>query len=276
MPVAAICISVVNQKGGVGKTTTAVNLAVALAARGNRVLLLDYDPQGNASQFLGLGAALEAQGVYTAVSFTLDPSVPFAPFRNVCAHQGLDLVGSNDTLADLELHLLRDSMGAATRLAQAVARISQQYDYVIADCPPTLGMLAINAMAACPHILIPVKLEPASLPGAVRLAGHLQGLREKVNPQIRLLGVLGTFHRETGTMARDVLQQLELLFPGDLLRTRIHDSAAVGKSAGQGEPILTAAPNARAAAEHHALTDELLALLASRSTTATTQQQGAA
>jgi chromosome partitioning protein len=258
-------ISVVNQKGGVGKTTTAVNLGAVLAARGKRVLLIDYDPQGNASQFLGLYGEVEQPGVYTAASFTLDAKAEFRPFRDVQGHRGLDVIGANDTLADLELHLLRDVMGAPTSLAQAVGRIAPHYDYVLTDCAPTLGMLAINAIVACPDILVPVKLEPASVLGAVRLEGHLKGLAEKVNPEISILGVLGTFHRETGTMARDVLKQLEQLFGPLLLSTRIHDSAAVGKSAGHGAPIVLAAPTTRGAVEYDALTDELLARLDQRS-----------
>ena len=268
-------IAIVNQKGGVAKTTTAVNLAVALAAREKRVLLIDYDPQGNASQFLGLYDQLDRSHLYTSASFTLDSRAPFAPFRDVTGCRGLDLVPANDTLADLELELLRDSVGAPTRLAQAVARVAPHYDFILADCAPTLGMLAINAIAACPDILIPVKLEPASLPGAIRLAGHLQGLREKVNPNIAILGVLGTFFKETGTMSREVLNQLAELFGERLLKTRIHDSAAIGKSAGTGAPIYSAAPDKRGAVEYDALTDEILELLAHQKPSVSSTQMGA-
>ena len=161
-------------------------------------------------------------------------------------------------------------------LAQAVARVAPHYDFILADCAPTLGMLAINAIAACPSILIPVKLEPASLPGAIRLAGHLQGLREKVNPSIAILGVLGTFFKETGTMSREVLQQLTDLFGDRLLKTRIHDSAAIGKSAGKGAPIYSAAPDKRSAVEYDPLTDEILELFANHQTGFSPAQKGAA
>jgi chromosome partitioning protein len=269
-------ISVVNQKGGVGKTTTAVNLAAVLAARGKRVLLIDYDPQGNASQFLGLHGDLERDGVYTAASFSLDARAEFRPFRDVQGHRGLDIIAATDTLADLELHLLRDVMGAPTALAQAVGRVAPHYDYVVTDCPPTLGMLSINAIVACPDILIPVKLEPASVLGAVRLEGHLKALAEKINPSISILGVLGTFHREGGTMAREVLKHLGELFGDLLLATRIHDSAAVGKSAGKGEPIVLGAPSERGALEYDALTSELVARLDARTTSSPQSQKGAA
>ncbi len=268
-------ISIVNQKGGVAKTTTAVNLAVALASRLNRVLLVDYDPQGNASQFLGVYDQLGRADLYTSASFTLDARAAFAPVKDVNGHRGLDLVPANDTLADLELELLRDSMGASARLSQAVARVEPHYDFILADCAPTLGMLAINAMVACPDILIPVKLEPASLPGAVRLAGHLQGLREKVNPSIEILGVLATFFKETGTMSREVLGQLAELFGDRLLKTRIHDSASIGKSAGKGAPIYSLAPGQRGAVEYDQLTDELLDLIKNQESVISTQKGAA-
>src|SRR4051812_3076084 len=123
-------ISVVNQKGGVGKSTTAVNLAAVLADRGKRVLLIDFDPQGNASHFLGFVEKLEEEGLYTSADFTMEETAAFNPLRNVMP--GLDLVPANDALASIELPLLRDSLGGARKLANAVRRVESDYDFIIA------------------------------------------------------------------------------------------------------------------------------------------------
>jgi len=146
-------ISVVNQKGGVGKTTTAVNLGVALAKRGFHVLLIDYDPQANASSFLGFVARLEQPTLYTAAELTFGLG-RFEPLTDVLV-QGLDLVPAASALASLES---RHDANSARLLKRAVDRVAHGYDYIVADCAPTLGMLAVNAMVACPDVLLPVRL----------------------------------------------------------------------------------------------------------------------
>ena len=248
-------ISVVNQKGGVGKTTTAVNLAACLALRGKRVLLIDFDPQGNASQFLGLVSQLDDPGLYTSADLTLRRRA-FEPRRDVVV-SGLDLVPANDALAAIELQLL-SSVGGSHMLANALRAVAGDYDFVITDCAPTLGMLALNAMTACPEVLVPVRLEPASMPGALRLQANTDALRNMVQPELRLLGVLGTFYKETGCMAREAAARLEELFGEHVFRTRIHQSDSVGRSAGVSAPLLLTSPNRREAAEYELLTEEVL------------------
>jgi chromosome partitioning protein len=246
-------ISVVNQKGGVGKTTTAVNLAVALAMRGNRVLLIDYDPQANASNFLGFVSRLEGCRAYTASELTLGVG-SFAPATDVLVG-GLDLVPATQLLASLETRLAskRDA------LKRAVDRIAHRYDFVLADCAPTLGMLAVNAMIACPDVVLPVRLEPASIPGALRTQATVEALRRTANPSLRLLGTLGTFLKETGLMARQVSDQVGRVFGPLMFDTRIHQSDAVGRSAGKGLPILLDAPRRRESLEYQQFTQEVIA-----------------
>jgi chromosome partitioning protein len=195
----ARALSVVNQKGGVGKTTTALNLAAALARRGQRVLLIDCDSQCNASQFLGLAHLVRAPDVYGTYELVLGRG-EFSPQRDV-ALSGLDVVPATSRMADLEHELLRGVLlGPTRKLARAIAQIDSRYDFVIADCGPTIGLTTINAIAACPEVLIPVETLPASLPGVVQLQQLMEGIRTEVEPRVRLLGVLCTKLEETGRL----------------------------------------------------------------------------
>jgi len=250
-------LSVVNQKGGVGKTTTALNLAAAAALRGLRVLVLDYDPQGNASQFLGFVERLDDPSLYTSADFTLGRG-RFSP--QTTAIPGLELLPANAVLAGIERTLLQNVFAGSRRLATAVRSVEHRYDCIVADCAPALGMLAINAMAACPDVIVPVKLAPASVMGALGLQEHIAALREHVNPSIRILGILGTFHKETGSMTRAVLVKLRAIFGDELLfRTLIHASDRVERAAGMGAPIFSIEPHRREAIEYDLLAEEVLA-----------------
>jgi chromosome partitioning protein len=249
-------IAICNQKGGVAKTTTAVNLAVLFAQRGKRVLLVDYDPQGNASQFLGLTDELEDENLYSAAHLTLG-NRPFAPQRN-CAVPGLDLVPATDSLAALEFELLQDSRQGAHRLGLALNAVAQDYEVVIVDSPPTLGMLAINALVGCSNVLIPVKLSPASVPGAVRLHHTLEALRN-TNPYLKVIGVVGTFLNEAAKAPREVLAQLRELFGASVvLETAIHAAQGVDDAAGKGKPVVLTAPRSRGAQEYNSLAEEVI------------------
>jgi chromosome partitioning protein len=247
-------ISVVNQKGGVGKTTTAVNLGVALAMRGSRVLLVDYDPQANASNFLGFVSRLEGSPLFTSADLTLGLG-HFQPLADVLV-PGLDLVPATDVLASVEQGLAPNGIRL---LKRALDRVDHRYDFVLADCAPTLGMLAVNAMIACPEVLVPVRLEPASIPGALRTQATIEALRRSANPALRLLGALGTFHKETGVMARQACEHVAQIFGPRMFETRIHQSDSVGRAAGKGIPILLDAPMRREAVEYRRFTQEVIA-----------------
>jgi chromosome partitioning protein len=240
-------LAICNQKGGVGKTTTAVNLAVLLAQRGNRVLLVDYDPQGNASQFLGLVDELDDEALYTSATLTRGDR-PFAPKRDQVV-PGLDLVPATDSLASLEFELLQDTSRGAHRLGAALSAVAQDYAFIVVDSPPTLGMLSINALVACSNVLVPVKLSPASVPGAVRLHQTLEALRS-TNPYLKVTGVVGTFLAESAKAPREVLAQLRDLFGARAVcETAIHQAQGVDDASGKGRPVVLSSPRSRGAQE---------------------------
>lgn len=250
-------LAVCNQKGGVAKTTTAINLAVILAQRGKRVLLVDYDPQANASQFLGLIEQLEDESLYSSANLTLG-NRSFDPQRDFIV-KGLDLVPATYSLAALEYQLLQDTARGAHRLGSALSAVAGDYDYVIVDCPPTLGMLAINALIGCSNVLIPVRLSPGSVPGAVQLRETIESLREN-NPYLKIVGVVGTFLNEAAKTPKEVLTQLRLIFGEKLvLETSIHQAQGVDDAAGKGRPVILTAPKSRGALEYIALAEEVMA-----------------
>jgi chromosome partitioning protein len=267
-------LSIVNQKGGVGKTTTCVNLAANLAARGKRVLLIDYDPQGNCTQFLGLAHLTEDHHTYGAAEFTMGSArdgAPagangFAPQRDILLHEAgggegrLDLLPATEELAFIEANLLTDVIAGARRLLAAVKTIEPEYDFIIADCAPTMSILLLNAVCACPEVLIPVKLSAASVPGALRLRRHIQEkLRHSVDPGIHIMGVLGTFNSDSARKPREILGALREVFGSAVFETTIHTNQAADDAAEAGVPVVLGKPGARAAIQYDQLTDEVLA-----------------
>ncbi len=267
-------LSVVNQKGGVGKTTTCVNLAANLATRGNRVLLIDYDPQGNCTQFLGLAHLTEDPSTYGAADFTMGAARDgpaalangFAPQRDILGHEAggnpgrLDLIPSTEELAFIEANLLTDVIAGTRKLRSAVKTIESRYDFIIADCAPTMSILLVNAVCACPEVLIPVKLSAASVPGALRLRRHIEEkLRHSVDPSIHIMGVLGTFNSDAARKPREILSALREVFGPAVFETTIHANQAADDAAEAGVPVVLGKPGARAAIQYDKLTDEVLA-----------------
>ncbi len=246
-------IAVFNQKGGVGKTTTAVSLAVALVQAGARVLLVDLDAQSNATQFLGINCGAATWGAFRLLTVPEE----FCPQRSI-ALPGLDVVPGNFDDHSLNLELSKDARTGHSRLDAALSRHAVAYDYVIVDCAPTLSRTTLNALVAAPSVLVPIELAHAAAMAAVNLYGVLETFRITLQPRLHLLGVLGTFASQTERTPAQISKLLRTRFKHDMFETAIHTSAAIRDSAGQGRPIVLSHPKSRGSLEYQSLTQEVL------------------
>ncbi len=274
---AAHRFGIANQKGGVAKTTTAVNLAVTLAMRGHRVLMVDYDPQGNTTMALGRLDLTETPGTFTAAEFTIAQVellrgrkvFDFAPQRDVLelskvAGGRLDLVPASDELAFIEndLVLMQDFQATSRLLERGLDSVDKEYDFILVDSGPTLGTLMMNVLAACKNVIVPVKLSPLSVPGAIKLRTHIEErIAHTLDPSIRIFGVLGTFMKEASNKPKEVLARMREIFGPRVFDTVIHENQATDDASESGRPIVLANPHARGAIQYDLLTNELLSRL---------------
>ncbi len=241
-----------NQKGGVGKTTTAVNLGAYLAAKGQRVLLVDMDPQANATSFLARTAGPEG-GVYAA----LIAGRPVEELIQPTDMPDLDLVPASTTLAGAEVELVA-VLGREYRLKRVLAAVSDRYDYVLIDCPPSLGLLTINALAAADEVIVPVQCEYLALEGLGHLSQTLELVRQEVNPALRLRGLVLTMYDARTNLAQQVEDEVRRHF-SQTFRNVIPRSVRLSEAPSHGQTILRYDPSSRGARAYDALADELLA-----------------
>jgi chromosome partitioning protein len=246
-------LAVVNQKGGVGKTTTAVNLAAALAQAGRRVLLVDVDPQGNATMGSGVDKRTLARTVYHALLGLGELS----GIRVRAERGGYDLVPANRDLAGAEVELV-ELPARETRLKSALERVAADYDYILIDCPPSLSLLTVNALTAAQRVLIPMQCEYYALEGLSDLVGTIKRVRANLNPALEIAGLLRTMYDPRNTLSLQVSRELEAHFGDKVFRTLVPRNVRLAEAPSYGVPAVIWDPSSKGAQAYAALAAEML------------------
>ncbi len=245
-------IAVVNQKGGVGKSTTTVNLGASLAVLGRRVLLVDIDPQGNTTSGLGIDKREVEDDVYGV----LLADTPVAAATRPTALPGLSVVPATINLAGAEIELVA-ALARETRLRRALEAVRLAYDYVFIDCPPSLGLLTLNALTAATEVLIPVQAEYYALEGLSQLTKLVDRIRDALNPALRITGVLVTMYDGRTRLATEVLDEVNAHFPNHVFRTQIPRNIRLSEAPSYGKPVILFDVKSRGAQAYIALAREV-------------------
>ncbi len=246
-------VAIVNQKGGVGKTTTAVNLAYSLAKAGKKTLLVDIDPQGNASS--GVGIEEEQIDYTTYQAMISEVSTEEATIKT--PYKKLDLLASNIDLVGAEIELV-DEEGRERFLQKALGQVKENYDFILIDCPPSLGLLTINALTAADSVMIPVQCEFYSLVGLGQLMNTIALIREGLNPELYIEGVLLTMYDSRLNISKQVVEEVRQHFGGQIFKTFLSRNVRIAESPSFGKPVMEYDPNSTGAKNYASLAKEFI------------------
>ena len=246
-------ISVVNQKGGVGKTTTAVNLGAYLASYGQFVLLVDIDPQGNASSGLGLKPEKTQKGVYEGL-------IGASPIRDIIQRtslEGYHLVPATISLAGANVELVNMER-REFRLQETLLEIKHDFDYILIDCPPSLGLLTINGLTAADEILVPVQCEYYALEGLSQLLQTIELVKANIKPQLSVLGAVLTMFDKRNRLSEAVMKEIYQYFPNKIFRSVIPRNVTLAEAPSHGLPVIHYDPHSKGAKAYERLAREII------------------
>jgi len=255
----ALVVGLVNQKGGCGKTTTAVNLAASLAAQGHSTLLVDLDPQANATVSLGIDpASLERTIYHVVVDPDHDDGLPLASIIQKSTAKRLDVAPSSIDLAAAELELAA-RIGREAALRKRLGPVRDKYAFILIDTPPSLGLLTLNALVACDGIIIPIQTHYYALLGMRQLLRTLKMVRDEVGHQVEILGVLPTMYDSRTSISKEIVAGIHEFFPNKVYQTAVHFNIKLVESSMSGVPLYLRDPDSRGAKEYMSLASEVIA-----------------
>ena len=252
-------IAIVNQKGGVGKSTTAVNLGASLALMGRRVLIVDIDPQGNTTTGVGIDKRTVERDIYNV----LLQDAAIADVRHATEVENLTIVPATLNLAGAEIELV-SALQRENRLKTALVSVLREYDEVLIDCPPSLGLLTINALTAANEVIIPVQAEYYALEGLSQLVAIVRRIKEGLNPDLMIRGVLITMFDGRTKLAGEVLEEVHRYFPDRVFQTQIPRNIRLSEAPSYGKPAILFDVKSRGAQAYLSLAKELVPALQSR------------
>lgn len=247
-------ISIINQKGGVGKSTTAINLSAALGEMGKQILLVDLDPQGNTTSGLGVDKGQLRKCVYD-VLLDDETSIEEVIIPDVC--DGLDLVPATINLAGAEVELVSE-MARENRLRDSIGSMRGKYDYIFVDCPPSLGLLTVNALVAADKLIIPIQTEFYALEGVTKLLESMKRVKTRLNPALDIFGILLTMYDGRTTLSRQVAAEVRTYFGKQVFETIIPRTVKLSEAPSYGIPITQYDPTGKGATAYKTLAEEVV------------------